>query len=212
MNVSHAGSPSTEDKAKMLLKKYGIPTTDFRVMEKDSDTDRIDLEFPVALKVLSPEIMHKTDVGGVRLNIADVEELKHELAIFRKKFPGSRFLVEKMEPRGVEMIAGLVNDPSFGMSIMVGMGGIFAELYKDVSFRLVPITRRDAEEMLDDLKAGEIFKGFRDMNLDRDAMVNLLLKLSEVGMKESVSQMDLNPVFVYRHGIKVVDAKLIKGE
>ncbi|NIA11058.1 MAG: acetyl-CoA synthetase [Nitrospiraceae bacterium] len=196
----------------MLLKKYGIPTTDFRVMEKDSDTDRIDLEFPVVLKVLSPEIMHKTDVGGVRLNIADVGELKHELAIFRKKFPGSRFLVEKMEPRGVEMIAGLVNDPSFGMSIMVGMGGIFAELYKDVSFRLVPITRRDAEEMLDDLKAGEIFKGFRDMNLDRDAMVNLLLKLSEVGMKESVSQMDLNPVFVYRHGIKVVDAKLIKGE
>jgi len=212
MSAGPARKSVTEDEAKMLLRKYGIPTTDFVVVKSDGSLENIEPKFPAVLKVLSPAILHKTDVGGVRLNISDREELERELERFREKFPGSNFLVEKMEPRGVEMIAGLVNDASFGMSIMVGMGGIFAEVYKDVSFRLVPITRRDAEEMLDDLKAGEIFRGFRGMNLDKDAMVDLLLNLSRIGTDEPVNQMDLNPVLVYRHGIKVVDAKLLKGE
>ena len=201
----------TEDAVKVLLRDYGIPTTDFVVIKSDDDLESIELEFPVALKVCSPDILHKTDVGGVELNIMDEEELKREFSEFKKKFPGERFIIEKMEPQGIEMIAGLVNDASFGMSIMVGMGGIFAEMYKDVSFRLVPIKRKDAEEMIDDLKAGELFKGFRGIELDRKAMVELLLKLSQIGTDfPSISQMDLNPVFVYSSGLKVIDAKMIK--
>ncbi|HDH82030.1 MAG TPA: acetyl-CoA synthetase [Thermoplasmatales archaeon] len=201
----------TEDAVKALLRDYGIPTTDFVVIESDNDLESIELEFPVALKVCSPDILHKTDVGGVELNIMDEEELKREFSEFKKKFPGERFIIEKMESQGIEMIAGLVNDASFGMSIMVGMGGIFAEMYKDVSFRLVPIKRKDAEEMIDDLKAGELFKGFRGIELDRKAMVELLLKLSQIGTDfPSISQMDLNPVFVYSSGLKVIDAKMIK--
>lgn len=202
----------TEDRVKALLRDYGIPTTDFSVLKSPEDLKGIDMEFPVALKVCSSDILHKTDVGGVRLNIMDMEELEDELSNFMKKFPGEKFIVEKMEPQGVEMIAGLVNDPSFGMSIMVGMGGIFAEIYKDVSFRLAPIKERDAEEMIDELEAGELFSGFRGMELDRKAMVDMLLKLSNIGMDfPSINQMDLNPVFVYADGIKVVDAKMIKN-
>ena len=202
----------TEDRVKALLRDYGIPTTDFSVLKSPEDLKGIEMEFPVALKICSSDILHKTDVGGVRLNIMDMEELEDELSNFMKKFPGEKFIVEKMEPQGVEMIAGLVNDPSFGMSIMVGMGGIFAEIYKDVSFRLAPIKERDAEEMIDELEAGELFSGFRGMELDRKAMVDMLLKLSNIGMDfPSINQMDLNPVFVYADGIKVVDAKMIKN-
>ncbi|MCD6299367.1 MAG: acetate--CoA ligase family protein [Thermoplasmata archaeon] len=209
MSTRPSRKSATEYEAKMLLRKYGIPTTDFAVVKSGGS---IEIEFPAVLKVLSPDILHKTDVGGVRLNILNREELERELGRFREKFPGSNFLVEKMEPQGVEMIAGLVNDPSFGMSIMVGMGGIFAEVYRDVSFRLVPITKKDAEKMLDDLKAGVIFDGFRGMDLDKNAMVDLLVNLSRMGTEEPIDQMDLNPVLVYRHGVKVVDAKLVKGE
>ena len=209
MSTRPSRKSATEYEAKMLLRKYGIPTTDFAVVKSGGS---IEIEFPAVLKVLSPDILHKTDVGGVRLNILNREELERELGRFREKFPGSDFLVEKMEPQGVEMIAGLVNDPSFGMSIMVGMGGIFAEVYRDVSFRLVPITEKDAGEMLDDLKAGVIFDGFRGMDLDKNAMVDLLVNLSRMGTEEPIDQMDLNPVLVYRHGVKVVDAKLVKGE
>ena len=208
MSTRPSRKSATEYEAKMLLRKYGIPTT----VKSGGSIESIEPEFPAVLKVLSPDILHKTDVGGVRLNILNREELERELGRFREKFPGSNFLVEKMEPQGVEMIAGLVNDPSFGMSIMVGMGGIFAEVYRDVSFRLVPITKKDAEKMLDDLKAGVIFGGFRGMDLDKNAMVDLLVNLSRMGTEEPIDQMDLNPVLVYRHGVKVVDAKLVKGE
>jgi len=205
----------TEDKVKSFLRDYGIPTTDFVVVKSHDDLKSIDLKFPVALKVCSPDIIHKTDVRGVKLDIKNKEELEKELSDFIERFPEKKFIVEKMEPQGIEMIAGLVNDASFGMSIMVGMGGIFAEMYNDASFRLVPIKKRDAEEMINELKAlkaSELFKGFRGIELDKKAMVDLLLKLSQMGMDfPSINQMDLNPVFVYPHGLKVVDAKMIRN-
>ncbi|MEA2053771.1 MAG: acetate--CoA ligase family protein [Candidatus Thermoplasmatota archaeon] len=203
----------TEDKVKSMLRDYGIPTTDFMLIRNEDDLDRTDIKFPAVLKVCSPDIIHKTDIGGVRLNIMDKEELRKNVIRFSKKFPGKNFLIEGMEPQGIEMIAGLIHDKSFGLSIMVGMGGIFAEMYGDVAFRLVPITMRDAEGMIDELKASKIFKGFRGMKPDKKAVASLLLKLSRIGMDcPSINQMDLNPVFVYENGLKVVDAKLIKGE
>ncbi len=203
----------TEAEVKDILREYGIPVPKFQIVENIEEME-LHVTFPVAVKVCSSHILHKTDVGGVKIDIKNAAELNEALQEFKKKFPGDAFLIEEMQKKGVEIIAGLVNDIFFGMSIMVGMGGIFAEMYKDVSFRLVPIKRADAEEMLNDLKARELFTNFRGMKLDKNALVDLLLKLSKFGgeYETYINQMDLNPIFLYEYELMVIDAKLIKGE
>ena len=206
------GTVLPEDQAKEMLQRSGIPTTDFVVVSSADAAAELDIAFPLVAKVCSADILHKTDVGGVQLNIQSREELRSAVELLVERFD-AQVLVEHMEPPGVEMIAGLLNDPSFGMSIMVGMGGVFTELYNDVCFRLVPITRCDADAMLDELKAARLFEGFRDMHLDRNALIDMLLSLSTLGSEHpSLQQMDLNPVLVYEDGVKVVDAKVIVGE
>ena len=203
--------PLAENEVKDLLKAYGIPTTKYRVINKKEELDNLDLKFPVALKVCSNKILHKTDVGGVKLNIRNKEDLIKTFKEFRKKFPSENLLVDQMEEKGVEIIVGLVQDPTFGLSIMCGIGGIFTELYKDVTFRIVPIDRYDAEQMLEELKGKKLLEGFRNIKANKQLVVDLLLKVSKVGQEldEHVDQMDLNPVFVYGDGLCVVDAKLI---
>jgi len=203
----------SEDEVKNILKCYNIPVPKFQVVD-DVEKIKLNVKFPVAVKICSPDILHKTDVGGVKLDIKDMEELQKVLKEFKKNFPDAKFLIEEMQRKGIEVIVGLINDKFFGMSIMVGMGGIFAEVYKDISFRLVPIKREDAEEMLDDLKAWKIFKGFRGMEVDVDSLIDLLLALSKFGEEygKYINQMDLNPVFLYKEGLVVIDAKLMKGE
>jgi len=203
--------PLAENEVKDLLKAYGIPTTKYRVINKKEELDNLDLKFPVALKVCSNKILHKTDVGGVKLNIRNKEDLVKTFKEFRKKFPSENFLVDQMEEKGAEIIVGLVQDPTFGLSIMCGIGGIFTELYKDVTFRIVPIDRYDAEQMLEELKGKKLLEGFRNIKANKQLVVDLLLKVSKVGqeLNEHVDQMDLNPVFVYGDGLCVVDAKLI---
>ena len=198
-----------ENKVKEILKKYNIPTTTFKVIEKEEDLDMLHLSFPLALKVCSPDILHKTDVGGVKLHIENTKVLLQVFRDFKKKFPNKKFLVEQMEKEGIEIIAGLVSDPTFGLAIMVGIGGIFTELYNDVSFRIVPITVEDALDMLDELKGKKIFENFRSIKIDKKALVELLINLSILGQAEKINQMDLNPIFLYERGLKVVDAKLI---
>ena len=210
--MEQPGTVLPEDQAKEMLQRYGIPTTEFTVVSSADEADEIDIAFPLVAKVCSQDILHKTDVGGVQLNIQSPEQLRDAVASLVERFDAP-VLVEHKEPFGVEMIAGLFNDSSFGLSIMAGMGGVFTELYNDVSFRLVPITRRDAEAMLDELTASQLFQGFRDMHLDRNALIDLLLSLSNLGSDHpSLQQMDLNPVLVYEDGIRVVDAKAIIGE
>ena len=203
--------PLAENEVKDLLKAYGIPTTKYRVINKKEELDNLDLKFPVALKVCSNKILHKTDVGGVKLNIRNKEDLIKTFKEFRKKFPSENLLVDQMEEKGAEIIVGLVQDPTFGLSIMCGIGGIFTELYKDVTFRIVPIDRYDAEQMLEELKGKKLLEGFRNIKANKQLVVDLLLKVSKVGQEldEHVDQMDLNPVFVYGDGLCVVDAKLI---
>ena len=203
----------SEDEVKNILKYYNIPVPKFQIVD-DIEKIELSIQFPVAVKVCSPHILHKTDVGGVELDIRNMEELYEVLKESKKNFPDAKFLIEEMQRKGIEVIAGLINDKSFGMSIMVGMGGIFAEIYKDISFRLVPIERENAEEMLEDLKAWKIFKGFRGMEVNVNSLIDLLLKLSKFGEEygKYINQMDLNPVFLYKDGLVVIDAKLMKGE
>jgi acyl-CoA synthetase (NDP forming) len=200
-----------ENEVKDLLRAYGIPTTTYQVVRTEKDLSKLTVSFPVALKVCSPNILHKTDVGGVRLNIQNQEELKKIFKEFRKKFPTENLLVDQMEEKGVEIIVGLVQDPTFGLSIMCGIGGIFTELYKDVSFRVVPIDDYDACQMIEELAGKKLLEGFRGMKASKQLAIDLVLKVSKLGEEliDQVDQMDLNPVFVYEKRICVVDAKFI---
>ena len=199
-----------EDEVKELLRDSGIPTTDFQVVRKFEEIDQKKLKFPVVLKVCSPKILHKTEVGGVVLDLTR-DQLEQEFAKMRERFPSELLLVESHQDRRVEVIVGLINDPTFGLTIMFGLGGIYTEVYKDVTFRIVPIKKEDAEEMLREIKAAPILEGFRKIKVDRDALVNLLLKVSALGEKymDKIAEMDLNPVFVKEKGVVVVDAKLL---
>ncbi|MCK4415921.1 MAG: acetate--CoA ligase family protein [Thermoplasmatales archaeon] len=203
--------PLAENEVKDLLKTYGVRTTNYKLVNKPEDLENLDLKFPVALKVCSSKILHKTDVGGVKLGIQNMDELKKRFKEFRKKFPKENLLVDQMEKKGVEIIVGLVQDPTFGLSIMCGIGGIFTELYKDVTFRVVPIDRYDAEQMIEEIKGKKLLEGFRNIPANKELVVDLLIKVSKIGQEldEHIDQLDLNPVFVYGDDLCVVDAKLI---
>lgn len=201
----------SEDEVKGLLKEYEIPTTNFHTIDSTEDITKISVDYPAAMKVCSPEILHKTDVKGVILNIEDEKELADAFATLRKRFPGEEFLIENMEQGGLELIMGIIRDDSFGLSIMVGLGGVFTEVFEDVSFRVIPITNYDAEKMIDDLKSSKIFSGFRGMKVDRQLAVDILLRVSKLGQDfgKHLSQMDLNPVLLREKDAVVLDAKMI---
>jgi acyl-CoA synthetase (NDP forming) len=203
--------PLAENEVKDLLKEYKIKTTNYKLVNKIDDLDDLKLKFPVALKVCSRKILHKTDVGGVKLGIKNIDELKKTFKEFSKKFPKESFLVDQMEKPGVEIIIGLVQDPTFGMSIMFGVGGIFTELYKDVTFRVIPLQKFDAEDMVGEIKGKALLEGFRGMKANKKLVIDLINKVGKIGedLIDNIDEMDLNPVFVYENDICVVDAKLI---
>jgi len=200
-----------ENEVKDLLNVYNIPTTKYTLVQKEEDLKNLPLKYPVALKVCSNKILHKTDVGGVKLNIKDDEELIDTFKLFKKKFPKENLLVDQMEEKGVEIIVGLIQDPTFGLSIMCGIGGIYTELYQDVSFRVVPIDRYDAEQMVEEIKGKKLLEGFRNIPANKKLVIDLIEKVSKIGdeLIDYIDQMDLNPVFVYEKSLCVVDAKLI---
>ena len=203
--------PLAENEVKDLLKAYGIRTTNYKVVNKEEDLKDLGLKFPVALKVCSNKILHKTDVGGVKLGIQDMKELKNTFKEFKQKFPNENLLIDQMEKKGVEIIIGLVQDPTFGLSIMCGIGGIYTELYQDVTFRVVPIEQYDAKQMIEEIKGKKLLEGFRNIPANKQLVVDLLLKISKIGEEliDHIDQMDLNPVFIYGDDLCVVDAKLI---
>ena len=200
-----------ENEVKDLLNAFNIETTKYEVVRNSTDLENLKLSYPVALKVCSREILHKTDVGGIKLDIKDFDELKKTFNLFKKKFLKENFLVEQMEEKSIEIIIGLVKDPTFGLSIMCGVGGIFTELYKDVVFRVVPIDKYDAKQMVEEIKGKKLLEGFRGIKSNKQLVIDLILKVSKIGEEfmEKIDQMDLNPVFIYENSYCVVDAKLI---
>jgi succinyl-CoA synthetase beta subunit len=201
----------SEDEVKGILLDYDIPTTKYHVISPEEDFIGGFQKFPLVMKVCSPDILHKTETGGVILGIQNEEEAKSAFTSLRNQFPKEKILIEKMQWAGLELIMGIIWDDSFGLSIMVGLGGIFTEVLKDVSFRVIPITEYDAKTMVDDLKAAEVFDGFRGMKIKKDLVINILLKLSKLGedFSEFITQMDLNPVVLRENDAVVVDAKMI---
>ena len=178
------------------------------------------LKPPLALKVVSPDILHKSDAGGVKVglkNAAEVEDairaMMREPAIANARVDG--FLLEEMAPAGQEIVIGGVRDPQFGPMVMVGLGGIFVEVLADVAFRICPITRLDAEEMLDELKGAALLKGTRGRKgVSRAAIVDALLKVGGEGgllvtHGEDIAEADINPLIVSETGAVAVDARFV---
>jgi 3-hydroxypropionyl-CoA synthetase (ADP-forming) len=220
---SSKGNPKviTEESSKEILGEYGIKVPKYALVTSSDQAVQKSKEigFPLVAKIVSPDILHKTDVGGVKVGLSSEEEVRKAFDDMfnrlKEKFDVKGVLLEKMVPKGVELIVGLQNDSQFGPSIMVGLGGIYTELFKDVSFRVLPVTKNEAVKMLESLRGKDILKGFRgskpiDMNMLSEAIVNIgNLGVDMAGKYESI---DFNPVVVYPDSYYVVDAKIILKE
>jgi acyl-CoA synthetase (NDP forming) len=214
------------DEAQKICSLHKIPTPKYDVATNlDGAVEKADeIGYPVVLKLISPQIIHKSEVGGVILNVANKNELrvKYEKLIttVRYRQPSTFIagvLVEQMMPSSTEVIVGGIRDNQFGPAIMFGIGGIFAEMYDDVKFRVAPIDRIDAFNMIHGLRGSKILEGARGQSpLDVGALVNILMRVSELMMEHhTVEQLDLNPIIAYQQGACAVDSRIIiaaKGE
>jgi len=209
-----------ETEAKELLKEYGIPVPDFKLIKNEEEINGLaeEINFPIVMKIVSTDIIHKTDAGAVKINIKDETEAEsaYQEIIFKAKKYNKEARIEgvivySMVPQETEIIIGMMKDPHFGPVIMFGLGGIFVEILKDISFRILPIEERDAWEMIAEIKGYEILKGARGEGpKDIKAIKNLLLKISQLALENpEISEIDLNPVFVFEKGLQVVDARMI---
>ena len=211
----------TEELSKSILKTYGIKVPPYALATSASEAVKQakKIGFPLVMKVVSPQILHKTDVGGVKVGINDVADVKKTFddmfnRLSKKKGVDVKgILLEKMVPKdGVELIVGIQNDPQFGPMIMVGLGGIMTEVFKDVAFRMLPITTSDAKSMLNELKGSKLLKGFRgSAPIDLNMISKALVQIGKMGVDNAnyVNSIDFNPVIVYPKSYFVVDAKII---
>jgi len=203
--------PLAEHQVKELVQSYGVPVPQYLVLEDGSLPRRLPFSYPVVVKVSDPQLLHKSEVGGVRLGIKNRAQLERAVSRMRQDFPGKAILIEVQEPPGVEAIVGLIYDSAFGPSIMLGMGGILTEVYQDTAFRTVPIDESDAYEMISLLRGARLFEGFRNIRASKSALASAMLAVSHLGeeLGEHIAQMDLNPVIVYEDRCVAVDAKLL---
>jgi acetyl-CoA synthetase (ADP-forming) len=209
-----------EPEAKTICVEYGIPVTKFKVAlnEKEAAKYADEIGYPAVLKIVSPDIIHKSDAGGVIINLktpAEVKDAYNKILENVKKYKADAkivgILVQEMAPQSTEVIVGAIKDPQFGQTVMFGLGGIFVEVLKDVNFRIAPLTTDDAKEMITQLKAYPLLKGYRNTPpADIDALVNILCSVSRLVMDNpEIKELDLNPVLAYQKGAKTVDARII---
>jgi acetyl-CoA synthetase (ADP-forming) len=211
------------DEAQQICNQHRIPTPKFQATLRleEAVLKANEIGFPVVLKIISPQILHKSDVGGVILNIKDEKELAIEyeklVTEVSKRAPAAKvlgILVEKMMPQSTEVIVGGIRDSQFGPSIMFGMGGIFTEVYEDVAFRVAPIDKIDALNLIRELKGSKILDGVRGKPpADLNSIINLLINVSDLMIEHNaINQLDLNPVIVYPDGVCAVDSRIIIGQ
>ena len=210
----------TEVESKMLIAEAGIDTVEAKLASTKKEAIEIAGEtgYPVALKIISPDVSHKSDKGGVILGLKNKTEVSRAysniMASIRQQDPEAKILgvsVQKMARPGVEVIMGMTKDDQFGPVLMFGLGGVFVEVLKDVSFRIVPIAQRDANQMIREIKGFPVLQGYRGMEPARiDALEEMLLKLSLfVDRTSEIKELDLNPVFAYEDGAVAVDARIV---
>jgi succinyl-CoA synthetase beta subunit len=207
---------------KQLLASFGVSVPK-SVIAKDAAAVAkaiAGMQPPFALKVMSPEILHKSDAGGVKIGLKNVDALTQAIAAMAaspqiKNAQVDGWLIEEMAPAGQEVVVGAVRDPNFGPLVMVGLGGIFVEILADVAFRICPITRLDATEMLDELKGVALLDGARGrVRASREAIIDVLLKIGgEHGLlmqhADDFTEADINPLIVSATGAVAVDARFV---
>ncbi len=209
-----------EHEAKTVCKLYGIPVTELKIAKTPEEAAKFSEEigYPAVLKIISPNVLHKFDVGGVMLDINSSEEAKNAfnkiVENVKKHKPDAQIdgiLVQEMAPSSTEVIVGAIKDPQFGQTLMFGLGGTFVEVMKDVSFRIAPINEDDARQMISEVKASIILRGYRGQPpRDIDAIMKILLDTSRLVMEHpDIKELDLNPVMIYEKGAKTVDARII---
>lgn len=206
------------EKSFALLKKYSVPYSDCKIAKNADSAAKSakKLGFPVVLKVASKKIVHKSDAGGVKLNLANEQEVIgafNEIMQNAKRKLSIRpegVAVQKME-QGTEVIIGLKRDAQFGPVVVFGLGGIFVEILKDVSLRIAPLTKEDCIDMIKELKGYEILSGARGRKpANIEALVKILMAVSKIGIKnQNIAEMDLNPVMVNERSAKVVDVRIM---
>ncbi len=210
----------TEFESKRVLKQAGISVVETKLAETQKEAVLLSqkMGFPVVLKIISPDVIHKTDSGGVKLSLKNAAEVKKAYdEIFKKvkkHYPHATIhgvSVQKMARPGTEIIVGTSKDPQFGPVIMFGLGGIFVELLKDVSFRVIPVDKRDAQEMIEEIKGYPLLQGFRGTEpASIPAIIEVILKISRlVEENPQIKELELNPVFAYRDKAVAVDARVI---
>ncbi|MCD6568447.1 MAG: acetate--CoA ligase family protein [Dehalococcoidia bacterium] len=209
-----------EVESKQLLAQGGIPVVEARLARNKKMAIAIskDIGFPVVFKVNSTDVVHKSDAGGVKLGLANATQAgkaySEIVSSIRERYPQAGIQgvsVQKMVPPGVEVIIGMSKDPQFGPVLMFGLGGIMVEVLKDVSFRIVPVTRRDASEMIREIKGYPVLEGYRGKAaVDIPALEDLIVKISQfVEKNPQIKELDLNPVFAYEDKAVAADARVV---
>jgi len=210
----------TEVESKKLLKKAGIPVVEAKIARSKKEAISISkaMGFPVVLKINSPDVVHKSDSGGVKLGLANATQVgkaySEIISSIRQAYPEAQIQgvsVQPMASPGVEVIIGMSTDPQFGPVIMFGLGGIMVEVLKDVSFRIVPVTERDAREMIREIKGYPILEGYRSQKpANIPALEKLIVKVSQfIEKNPHIKELDLNPIFAYPDKAVAVDARII---
>jgi len=208
-----------EHEAKELLRKHSIPVLDFKFCSSLPETIQAAREFgfPVVLKVVSPQIVHKSDAGGVKLNLkneGEVEKAFSEIVESAREYDPfaviEGVIVSPFVKGATELIIGSTYDAQFGPVVMVGLGGIFVEIFKDVSFGIAPVDKREATEMLKSLKAYKIIEGARGQEgLNVEEIIQLVFEVSEFVSEQPIKELDLNPVFCFADRVLVGDARIL---
>jgi acetate---CoA ligase (ADP-forming) subunit beta len=213
----------TEMESKQLLASLGIPTTEMKMAASKEEAVALSkaIGYPCVLKVSSHDITHKSDAGGVKVGLKNEEEVAAAydaiLASCRAKYPQAVIegvTVQTMAKPGLEVIVGMATDPQFGPVLMFGLGGVWVEVLKDVSFKIAPLTKADAAKAVREIRASKLLDGFRGSEpVDKAALEDILLRVSDfVTTTPEVKEMDLNPIFAYPNGAIAVDARVILGE
>ena len=209
-----------ETEAKTLCMEYDIPVTRFKLAKDEEEAAEYAaaIGFPIVLKIVSPDIVHKSDVGGVIVGIKNLRDVRtgyrQIVKNVKKHNPDAKIagiLVQEMAPSGTEVIVGSIKDPQFGPAIMFGLGGVFVEVLKDVTFRIAPVTEDEAAEMISEVKAYPLLKGYRNTPpADLKAITKILVNTSRLVTEHpEIKELDLNPIMVYEKGAKAVDARII---
>jgi acetyltransferase len=213
----------TENESKAIFKAYGLPVVETAVVKSEEEAVEKAGAFgyPIVMKIVSPDILHKSDAGGVKVDIKDEAGVREAYKTILKNAKAYKedaeihgVLIQEMAPWGTETIVGSVNDHTFGPTVMFGLGGIFVEVLKDVTFRVAPISIKEAEIMLDGIRGAPILDGVRgEAPRDRKALAEVLsryaLMITDLG--DEILESDANPILVYEEGkgVKVVDARII---